>query len=95
MSETMSQDIPLQRPAFVAPKSMAETFRKAIEAAEQSGTSRDDMTLHLTLRDASNIRRDNRIPVSDLSFANGEMRLLKVKVVTGGVDVSKLDLGAA
>jgi len=90
----MSQDVPLQRPAFVAPKSMAETFRKAIEAAELAGTSREAMTLRLTLRDASNIRRDNRIAVSDLSFAGGEMRLLHVKVVTGGVDVSMLDLGA-
>ncbi|WP_309645959.1 hypothetical protein [Phenylobacterium sp.] len=90
----MSQDVPLQRPAFVAPKSMAETFRKAIEAAEAAGTSREDMTLRLTLRDASNIRRDNRIAVSDLSFVGGEMRLLQVKVVTGGVDVSMLDLGA-
>lgn len=94
MSETMSQDVPLQRPAFVAPKSMAETFRKAIEAAELAGTARDAMTLRLTLRDASNIRRDNRIAVEDLSFAGGEMRLLQVKVVTGGVDVSMLDLGA-
>ncbi|MDP3853258.1 hypothetical protein [Phenylobacterium sp.] len=90
----MSQDVPLQRPAFVAPKSMAETFRKAIEAAELAGTARDAMTLRLTLRDASNIRRDNRIAVEDLSFAGGEMRLLQVKVVTGGVDVSMLDLGA-
>ncbi len=51
------------------------------------------MTLRLTLRDASNIRRDGEIPVQDLSFTGGEMRLLNVKVVTGGVDVSKLDLG--
>ena len=91
----MSQDVPLPPLAFIAPKSMSEAFRKAIEAAEAAGTSRDDMTLHLTLRDASNIRRDNRIAVTDLSFANGEMRFLQVKVVTGGVDVSKLDLGAA
>ncbi len=90
----MTQDVPLQRPAFVAPKSLAETFRKAIEAAETAGTARDDMTLRLTLRDASNIRRDNRIAVEDLSFKNGEMRLLQVKVVTGGVDASTLDLGA-
>ena len=64
-----------------------------IEAALLAGVEREAMTLRLTLRDASNIRRDGEIPVQDLSFTGGEMRLLQVKVVAGGVDVSKLDLG--
>jgi hypothetical protein len=74
---------------------MVDSFRKAIETAEQAGADRADMTLRLTLRDASNIRRDANIPTEDITFADGEMRLLKVKVVSGGVTESKLDLGAA
>jgi hypothetical protein len=85
-----------RRPPVLPPRgSLAARFRTEIEAAESAGTAREAMTLRLTLRDASNIRRDNDIAVEDISFTGGEMRLLKVKVVAGGVDVSKLDLGEA
>ena len=88
----MTAETPVRRP--VPPRgSLATKFCGEIEAAVEAGVARDAMTLRLTLRDASNIRRDGEIPVQDLSFTGGEMRLLKVKVVTGGVDVSKLDLG--
>lgn len=91
----VSDDIPPSpRPRLVR-VSMVDSFRKAIETAEQAGADRADMTLRLTLRDASNIRRDANIPTEDITFADGEMRLLKVKVVSGGVTESKLDLGAA
>ena len=88
----MNPETPVRRP--VPPRgSLATKFCGEIEAALLAGVEREAMTLRLTLRDASNIRRDGEIPVHDLSFTGGEMRLLKVKVVAGGVDVSKLDLG--
>ncbi len=90
--KTENTDKTVRRP--VPPRgSLATKFSGEIEAAVSAGVEREAMTLRLTLRDASNIRRDGEIPVQDLSFTGGEMRLLKVKVVAGGVDVSKLDLG--
>ena len=88
----MNPETPVRRP--VPPRgSLATKFCGEIEAALLAGVDVEAMTLRLTLRDASNIRRDGEIPVQDLSFTGGEMRLLQVKVVAGGVDVSKLDLG--
>lgn len=88
----MNPETPVRR-AIPPRGSLASKFCDEIEAAVLAGVERDAMTLRLTLRDASNIRRDGEIPVQHLSFTGGEMRLLKVKVVAGGVDVSKLDLG--
>ena len=50
------------------------------------------MTLRLTLTDASQIKRDPSVPVDDISFIDGEMRFLGVKVVQGSVATSALDL---
>lgn len=69
-------------------------FHTAIEDAITGGVPPATMTLRLTHRDASLLRRDPTIPLTALSFAGGEMRLLGVKVVTGGVDVSALDIPA-
>lgn len=72
-------------------KSMA-SLQDAIRTHIAEGGSADDMVLHLTRRDAANLRRDPSVPIEAISFANGEMRLLGVKVVTGGVEVSALEI---
>ncbi|HVI33356.1 hypothetical protein [Phenylobacterium sp.] len=77
------------------PAPAAVTFRNAIERAVQEGVAPDDMTLHLTLRDDADLKRDRTIAVQDISFDAGVMRFLGVKVATGGVTVSKLDLGGS
>lgn len=80
-----------QTRARSAAQSVAE-FRGAILQALQDGVGSDDMTLRLTLGDAANLRRDRSIPVEDISFRGGEMRLLGVKVISGGIDQSALEL---
>lgn len=69
-------------------------FRKEIEAADPDGLLRNDMTLRLTLGDATALKRDRELPVADISFADGVMRYLGVKVEAGGVAESVLDVGA-
>ena len=68
-------------------------FRSAIESAEAEGVGRDDMTLGLTLRDVSALKRDRSLALEDISFADGVMRYLGVKVEPGGVPESVLDRG--
>lgn len=58
------------------------------------GVSPEDMTLHLTLRDVSLLSRDPAVPVTDISYANGVMRFLGVRIEKGGVAASALDRGA-
>ncbi len=66
-------------------------FRGAIAQALQDGIGADDMTLHLTLGDAACLRKDRSIPIEDISFSGGEMRLLGVKVNSGGITASALE----
>lgn len=65
-------------------------FRDQIEAALADGVALEDLTLHLTLRDVSLLSRDPAVPMTDISYTNGVMRFLGVKVEKGGVDVSSL-----
>jgi hypothetical protein len=74
-------------------KPPAPRFRSEIEAAEAEGVSREHMTLRLTLSDVSALKRDRDLPVTDISFADGVMRYLGVKVEPGGVPESVLDRG--
>jgi hypothetical protein len=69
-------------------------FRRQIEAAEAEGAARDDMTLKLSLNDVANLKRDRTLPVADITFTDGVMRYLGVKVEQGGVSESTLDRGA-
>ncbi len=85
----MSNPRPLARRA-----SVASQFRGEIEKAEADGVSRDAMTLRLNLSDVSQLKRDRTIAVSDISFVDGVMRYLGVKVIQGGVDASALSLSA-
>lgn len=79
-----------REPARRAPASAH--FRKQIEAAEADGVQRDDMLLRLTLSDVSHLKRDRDLAVTDISFKDGVMRYLGVRVEQGGVTDSALDL---
>jgi hypothetical protein len=70
-------------------------FQDAIEKAVLAGAKPEDMTLHLTHRDASNLRRDPAIPLEAISFSDGEMRLMGVRVITGGIATSALQVEKA
>lgn len=69
-------------------------FKRQIEAAEADGVARGSMTLKLSLNDVAALKRDRTLPVADLTFADGEMRYLGVRVEQGGVPESVLDRGA-
>ena len=86
----------MKRPPSAPPRLPAAAhFRKEIEKAEASGVLREDMTLELTLSDASHLRRDRSLAVTDISFAGGAMRFLGVRIREGGVAASVLSLPAA
>ena len=72
-------------------ETVAVRFRREIEAAEADGVDRAEMILRLTLSDASHLRRDSALPVSDISFAGGTMRFLGVVVEPGGIAESTLE----
>lgn len=74
---------------------VAAHFREAIGKALEGGAEQADMTLRLTLSDFSELKRDNSVAIQDISFKDGEMRFLGVKVTGGGVEASRLDLEAA
>lgn len=65
-------------------------FRDQIETAVAEGVKREDMVLHLTLRDVSLLSRDPTVPVTDISFTGGVMRFLGVRIEKGGVAASAL-----
>ncbi|MCR5880618.1 hypothetical protein [Phenylobacterium sp. J367] len=71
---TQTRPAPARRPG----KTPAERFRYEIEAAVAEGVKAEDMRLHLTLGDASKLRRDNAVAVTDISFTGGVMRYLGV-----------------
>jgi hypothetical protein len=70
--------------------SAAVHLRQEIEKAEAEGVSRDSMTLRLTYGDVYQLKRDPDLPLADISFADGVMRYLGVKVEQGGVAESSL-----
>ena len=83
------------QPAARAPDTPADRFRGQIEAAVADGVSPEEMTLRLTLRDTHLLSRDRTTPLADISYADGVMRYLGVRVEKGGVPDSVLDRGAA
>ncbi|MBV8684842.1 MAG: hypothetical protein JO111_18360 [Caulobacteraceae bacterium] len=66
-------------------------FREGIEKAEAAGLARAGMILRLTRADESKLKRDPSLAISDISFSEGTMRFLGVKVELGGVTVSALE----
>ncbi len=71
-------------------ESVAAQFQREIETAEGQGVARGDMTLNLTLGDANKLKRDRDIDLTAISFSDGTMRFLGVRVVEGGVAESVL-----
>ena len=80
----------VEKPSAKPPVPPGERFRNEIEKAKLEGVDPAALTLRLTLGDDSRLKRDNTIPVADISFSNGEMRYLGVKVAAGGVEASSL-----
>lgn len=75
-----------QRPA-------AQVFREEIDKAVAEGAALGDMTLQLTLHDSADLKRDRSLALSDISFSDGVMSFLGVKVASGGVVTSQLVRG--
>jgi hypothetical protein len=73
--------------------SAAEEARFAIEQAEADGVARDAMTLRMTLRDVSELKRDPKVPMADIAYGPDGMTYLGVAVDQGGVTQSSLDRG--
>ena len=65
-------------------------FRKEIEEAVAEGAEPEEMTLELTLSDVSLLKRDPNVAVSEISFSDGVMRFLGVRIQEGGVAESRL-----
>jgi hypothetical protein len=81
---------------LVAPRRTdpAVIFRKEIELAKSQGADEAQMVLKLTLSDASRLKRDPNVAVSDIAFRDGVMHFLGVRVEQGGVSGSALETGA-
>jgi len=79
-----------QPPISAARPSVALRFKAEIERAASQGVDRDDLTLHLTLRDIDQLKRDRTLPIADISFAGGTMKYLGVKVLKGDALLSVL-----
>lgn len=74
--------------------SAAEEAKLAIDDALHDGIDLKAMTLRMTLRDASELKRDPKVATADISFGPDGMRYLGVVVDQGGgVTVSVLDRG--
>jgi hypothetical protein len=82
----MTQKSSPRRPA-------SEEARIAIEQAEQDGVDRKVMTLRMTLRDVSELKRDPKVATADISYGPDGMTYLGVAVEQGGVTQSTLDRG--
>ena len=67
--------------------------RREIIPAVSAGAGSDELTLRLTLMDASKIKRDREVPLDSISFSPEGMRFLGVRVVEGGVRSSELFAG--
>lgn len=68
----------------------AQRFGREIQKALTDGTDAGELTLRLTLMDASKIKRDPAIALADVSFSPEGMRFLGVRVLEGGVKSSEL-----
>lgn len=77
------------------PAPPAVFFQRRIQDALTEGAVVADMTLRLTLGDARRLRRDADLPMEAISYRDGAMHFLGVKVVEGGVEASVLERGEA
>jgi hypothetical protein len=65
-------------------------LRAILADADDKGADRADLILHLTHRDAALLKRSPAVAMEEISFRDGEMRFLGVKVEVGDVTVSAL-----
>ena len=79
---------PAPTPARV---SAAKRLRHVIETADADGVRREDMILRLTFGDVAQLKRDASLPLADISFRDGVMRFLGVRIEQGGVAESVLE----
>jgi hypothetical protein len=77
-------------PPVEAPPAPGKKFKAEIERARLDGVDDSALLLRLTLGDVSRLKRDPGISASEISFADGEMRYLGVKVVGGDIATSAL-----
>jgi hypothetical protein len=68
-----------------------QRLRDLIADAQKDGVKPGKLLLRLTLGDAIEIKRDASVAVDEISFKDGEMRFLGIKVAEGGVTVSSID----
>lgn len=87
--------MPQPQPRTAGGKSPDSRFREQIARAVADGVPLEGMVLRLTLQDASRLARDHTIPVADISYRNGLMHFLGVRVESGSVAASTLDLPPA
>ncbi|HUZ12194.1 MAG TPA: hypothetical protein VMU93_05035 [Caulobacteraceae bacterium] len=66
------------------------TFKAQIDKAAHDGLDPSSLLLQLTRSDVSRLKRDKSLSATDISFANGEMRYLGVRISEGEVAVSAL-----
>ncbi len=80
------------RPPPPPPKLLppGQRFRSEIEKAMADGAMLSALMLKLTLSDAAKLRRDPSIETEAISFADGQMRYLGVRVVEGDITTSTL-----
>lgn len=84
----------MTRPASPAPtEPPARRFGREIGQALAGGADAGGLVLHLTLLDASKVKRDPELPLDHISFSPEGMRFLGVRVVQGGVRTSVLSSG--
>ena len=81
---------PARPSATIAQEPPGLRFKLAIEKALAEGTPASGLLLQLTLRDASLLKRDNRVPREDISFSEGQMQYLGVRITEGQTASSEL-----
>ena len=81
----------MKAPAVLSRRpSVAAQFQTEIQKHLAEGVPLDALTLKLTLGDANKLKRDPGLALTDISFADGVMKFLGVKVEQGGITVSSL-----
>lgn len=73
-----------------AKRDVIAEFRAAIAAADRDGADREALLLRVTHRDASLLKLSPSVALDEISFADGQMRFLGVRVEVGAVTVSGL-----
>ncbi len=72
-----------------------DDLRAAVAKALEDGSNIADLRLRLTRRHEAQLKRSPEVGLDEVSFSNGEMRFLGVKVLAGPINESILDLNGA